>query len=298
MALGSNWDDLRIFLAIARDGQLSSASRHLGMDHSTAVRRLAALEEGLGLRLFERAGRRLRITKAGETLRATVERMEQSLFRGIDQAMEDQSSLSGCVRVGAPEGLGTCWLSGVLARLALRFEQVEIELVALPRNYSLASREVDIAVSLDLPKAGAALVRKLTDYTLHAYAHADCLARLGEPTLEDGRGHLWCSYIPGLLHTRQLDYSDGLHPRPQVRTTSILAQREMIETGQVIGILPYFMARGRGGLREVLSRDIRLTRSYWITIHEDMSERKVVRRVCDEIAASARRDADVFADAA
>ncbi len=211
--VGSNWDDLRIFLAIARDGQISSASRQLGVDHSTAVRRLAALEAGLGLRLFERAGRRLRITKAGETLRATAERMERSLFQGVGQAMEDQSGLSGCVRVGAPEGLGTCWLSRILAQMALRFDQIEIELVALPRNYSLASREVDIAVSLDLPKAGAALVRKLTDYTLHAYAHEDCIARFGEPAQRDGEGrHVWCSYIPRLLHTRQLDYSEGLHP--------------------------------------------------------------------------------------
>ncbi len=80
-----------------------------------------------------------------------------------------------------------------------------------------------------------------------------------------------------------------------MRTTSILAQREMIETGQVIGILPYFMARGREGLRQILTREIALTRSYWITIHEDMSERKAVRHVRDAIVEAARTEQDTFA---
>ena len=75
-----DWDDLRVFLAVARAGTVSEASRALEIDHSTVSRRLANLEARIGIRLFDRAGRRLRINAAGEQLMRTAERLESGLL--------------------------------------------------------------------------------------------------------------------------------------------------------------------------------------------------------------------------
>lgn len=289
-----NWDDLRVFLLVVRRGSILAAAGELGLDHSTVSRRIAGLEARLGARLFDRAGRRLRITPAGERLRASAQRVESIMLGEVAAIAGDEGGIAGCVRIGAPEGLGAGYLGQAMGLICDQHPDLELELVALPQNYSLASREVDIAITLDRPVSGNVSIRKLTDYHLRPYASRAFLAAHGEPAALGGLRS--CGYIGGLLHTAELAYRD-LPPvlAPAIlRSTSILAQRDIVENGYAVGILPCFLASGRAGLVALGGADLTIARAYWISVHDDLRGLARIRAVSGGIVQAVRADATRF----
>lgn len=293
-----DWDDLKIFLHVARSGQVNEAAKQLDLDHSTVSRRVAKLEESVGAKLFDRAGRRLRINASGQGVLSIASRIESLLLNELETVTDDNEAVSGIVRIGAPEGLGAAYLSSRLDALRSGHDDLEIELVALPQNYSLSSREVDIAVTLDRPQSGSIATRRLMDYGLGFFASEGYLDMHPEPmTLTELTGHRICGYIPSLLHTRELDYLDaaGLPLTARLRSTSIVAQRSIIETGQAIGILPFFMISAQMKLRRLFATSFALKRSYWMSIHDDLRRQARVRVAADALASIIHRDHAVFA---
>lgn len=292
-----DWDDLRVFLHVARHGRMGEAARALNIDHSTVSRRIARLEQDLGVLLFERAGRRTRITERGAELLLTAERVESLMLRNVAGLGETAGALTGRVRLGAPEGLGAGYLGRRLGAIAALHPGLEIELVALPRVYSLAAREVDLAITLERPAPGQVVTRKLTDYSLNLYAAPDYLAREGMPAgLDDLARHRFCGYIPELLFTGELDYLSfgGRSLTAAIRSTSVLAQADIIASGAAIGVLPAFLAVRHQGLQRLLPAEIGLTRSYWLSVHEDLRHLGRVRAVLEAVAEAVRSDRALF----
>ena len=287
-----DWDDLRIFLAIARAGTVSEAARQLELDHSTVSRRLANLEARLAIRLFDRAGRRLSINAAGEQLQRTAERLESGLLSDLAVLEAMQGSRVGTVRIGAPEGLGVGYLAGRLGELAEAYPEIALELVALPQTYSLAAREVDIAITLDRPEFGNIAVRKLTDYALQFFGTAAYFAAHGRPDhVSELSVHRLCGYIPQLLYTLVLDYLvfDGVRLVPAIRSTSVVAHVETVRSGAALGMLPLFLCAERPDLVPVLP-DGRITRSYWLSMHDDLRGVERIRLISKALVQMARRD--------
>jgi DNA-binding transcriptional LysR family regulator len=291
-----DWDDLRIFLSIARAGTVSEAARQLELDHSTVSRRLSNLETRLAIRLFDRAGRRLAINAAGEQLMRTAERLESGLLSDLAVLEAMQGSRVGTVRIGVPEGLGVGYLAGRLGGLAETYPEIALELVALPQNYSLAAREVDIAITLDRPEFGNIAVRKLTDYALQLFGTEAYFARHGRPTdTAELTGHSLCGYIPQLLYTPLLDYLvfEGRRINPAIKSTSVVAHLEMVRSGAAIGMLPVFMCAGLPDLLPFLD-EARIVRSYWLTVHDDLRGVERIRIITDALAQLARQDRALF----
>ena len=291
-----DWDDLRIFLVIARTGTVSEAARQLELDHSTVSRRLANLEARLAIRLFDRAGRRLNINTAGQQLKRTAERLESGLLSDLAVLEAMQGSRMGTVRIGVPEGLGVGYLAGRLGGLAETYPEIALELVALPQNYSLAAREVDIAITLDRPEFGNIAVRKLTDYALQFFGTDTYFSRHGRPTdVADLRAHRLCGYIPQLLYTPLLDYLvfDGVRLDPAIKSTSVVAHVEMVRSGSALGMLPVFMCAAQSELKPILERS-RIVRSYWLTVHDDLRGVERIRIISEALAQMARQERALF----
>jgi DNA-binding transcriptional LysR family regulator len=291
-----DWDDLRIFLAVARAGTVSEAARQLEVDHSTVSRRIANLETRLSIRLFDRAGRRLSINPAGEQLMRTAERLESTLLADIAALESMQGSRVGTIRIGVPEGLGVGYLAGRLGSLSETYPEIALELVALPQNYSLAAREVDIAITLDRPEIGNIAVRKLTDYALQFFGTEDYFTRHGAPAgTADLADHRLCGYIPQLLYTPLLDYLifDGKRIQPAIRSTSVVAHVEMVRSGAAIGMLPVFMSDRQSELRPILD-EARILRSYWLTVHEDLRGVERIRLISEALVQMTRQDRSLF----
>jgi DNA-binding transcriptional LysR family regulator len=203
-----DWDHLRIFLAVARDGQLLSAARKLGLNHATVARRLDALEADLGTALFVRRPAGSALTQAGEHLLPAAERVEAEVLVAFERLRAEEAEVAGTVRIGAPDGLGNRFLARELGALAARHPGLTIELVPLPRAFSLSRREADIAIVLDRPADGRLIVSKLLDYSLGVYAARAYLERAGTPrSKEELAGHVVVTRVEDFAYAAALDYA-------------------------------------------------------------------------------------------
>ncbi|WP_332685996.1 LysR family transcriptional regulator [Devosia sp.] len=290
-----NWDDVRIFLAVARSGQILGAARSLGLNHATVARRLTALEEALGSKLLTRKTNGSELSGEGERFLVHAERMESAML-AASESTGDDSLLDGTVRVGAPDGFGVAFLAPRLGELTERHGGLRIELVPVPRAFSLSRREADIAVTLERPREGRLVARKLTDYRLGLYAAQTYLDRHGTPqTLSDLAGHRLVGYVEDLLYTASLDYTAEFLKgwRSSLAVSSAMGQTEAVRAGAGIGILHAFMARRDTGLIPVLPAHT-LTRSYWTVVHEDLRNIRRVALVAEFLSEIVARDRAMF----
>lgn len=290
-----NWDDVRIFLAVARTGQILGAARGLGLNHATVSRRLTALEHALGSKLFVRKTNGSNLSGEGERFLVHAERLESAMLAASEHAGAD-SVIDGTVRVGAPDGFGVAFLAPRLGELTERHKGLRIELVPVPRAFSLSRREADIAVTLERPREGLLVARKLTDHRLGLYASRAYLERDGIPaSLDDLAGHRLVGYVEDLLYTESLDYTAEFLKgwRSSLAVSSAMGQTEAVRAGAGIGILHAFMANRDAALVSILPHRT-LLRSYWTVVHEDLRGIRRVALVAEFLAELVERDRALF----
>lgn len=282
-----NWDDIRLFLAIARQGQILGAARTLGINHATLARRLTTLEDSLGTRLFIRRTNGCDLTAEGEALLDRAEAMESAALAAQAGIGGTDAAISGTVRIGTPDGFGVAFLAPRLAALRARHPQLRIELVPVARGFSLSRREADIAITVARPTEGRLVARKLVDYRLGLYASADYIERHGAPeTAPDLRQHSLVGYVDDLIFTPSLDYVREIWKdwRSDIAISSALGQTEAVRGGAGIGILHDFLARPHRELKPVLPH-LGVMRNYWTVMHEDVRAIARVSVVAEFIAA-------------
>lgn len=276
-----DWDHLRIFLGVARHGQLLAAARRLGLNHATVARRLDGLESELGVLLFDRRPAGTVLTPAGERLLPVAERIESDVLGIAENLRADEEDVSGTVRIGAPDGLGNYFLASELGSFAQNHRSLEIELVPLPRTFSLSRREADLSIVLEQPNEGRLVTSRLTDYTLGVYASRDYLERNGTPQSEDDlTEHSAVIGVEDLAYSTALDYSTVLERKCRIkfRCASVMGQMEAIKSGHGLGVLHDFAAVPEAAALVRILPDIRFKRSYFILGHPDtMSVRRVAR---------------------
>lgn len=295
-----DWDNLRVFLAVARSGQFLRAGRQLRLDHATVARRINALESALSAKLFERGPAGCTLTASGSRLLESAERMESEMLQAQGVLTGSAMSFSGPVRIGAPDGIGTYYLLPRLARLLEEHPALQIELVPLPRTFSLAKREADLAITIDPPEDGRQHVVKLAENLLGLYASADYLRRHPAITeTADLAAHRVVTYVPELLFTPSLDYLGefGVPAGPRFECASVIGQLEAVRAGIGVGILHVFAAGQYDDLVRILPHKTVL-RTYWLTTHSDVRDLARVRLVHDFILNTARADRALFTPAA
>jgi DNA-binding transcriptional LysR family regulator len=285
-----NWDDLRYFLQVARAGRLTVAARALGVDHATVSRRVAALEDAMKAKLFDRSPKGYALTEAGQRLLPTAEAVENAALHAAQEVSGRQHALSGAVRIGMPEGAASHLVTDAAVALCEAHPQLELQIVALPRSFSLSQREADFAVVVTPPESGRLRIRKIADYTLRLYATESYLAGRTPRSVEELRGLRGVGYVQDLIFDKGLDYiaeiGAGLSPR--LTSTSLLVQLELALAGGGACILPDFMARRHPSLVPVLPEETRLVRAYWLVLHENTAEIARIRRAARAFADAMR----------
>lgn len=285
------WDRVRIFLAVARSGQILAAARNLGLNHATVGRQISALEEEIGTKLIERHVNGCTLTAAGEAMLAAAEKVESEFLQFESQLSGNVNAIRGTVRVGAPDGLGNYFLAPKLAELAARHADLLVQLVPLPRSFSLSRREADIVITLEKPDQGNLIVQKLTDYTLSLYVSDDY--RQNHPPIRkiaDLQKHLFITYVDDLLYTPALDYGRELAAAMPQRFEcgSVVGQMEAVKAGNGVAILHDYAAHREPGLKRILP-DMQFVRSYWLISHPDTYKAhrvaEVRRHIADCVAA-------------
>lgn len=281
-----NWDDYRYFLAVARAGRLSRAGQQLGVDHATVGRRIKALEQALAVNLFDRSPQGYRLTDAGQALVHIAETMETGAIHAQAEIGGKDQMVTGTVRVGAPEGVASYVLTDIAVELCRQHPQLELQIVALPRTFSLSKREADIAIAVSAPNSGRLKYRKIADYTLHLYGTADYLSRHPQvQTIEDLKRLRGIAYVPDLIYDKELDYIPLLGPdiNPHLTSTSVHVQLEATLRHGGVCIMHDFIARQYPQLQRVLPEEIGFTRAFYFIVHEDYAKLQRIRLVSDAI---------------
>jgi DNA-binding transcriptional LysR family regulator len=291
-----DWDALRIFLAVAESGSLSAASRRLRISQPTVSRRIAALEEEMATRLFDRAGRALRPTEAAAALLEPARRMALEADAAVRRLSGQDRELTGLVRLSTTEGLGARWLPSRLRSLRDELAGIDVELVIDNAAVNLSRGESDLA--LRLPKHGVvgqqALVgRKLGLLEFGLYAAPDYIARRGAPRhAAELAAHDIVAPPDSLRVAPHYDWLVTLAPdaRRAFRSNSLVAQIEGARAGLGVALIARIHAEGDAALSRVLPDLAPQPPEVWILYHADMRRNARVRAVADWLAALVRRE--------
>jgi DNA-binding transcriptional LysR family regulator len=289
------WDDLRVFLAVARQSRLQAAGRSLGLDPATVGRRVTALEEALGAKLVDRSPQGYALTEAGRSLLGHAQAIESQARAAAADVGGHADRLSGTIRIGAPDGVSNYLLIDACDALSRDNPELQVQVVALPRMFSLSKREADLAITVSPPTAGRLTVRKIADYRLRLYAHADLVATLGPVgSMADLRSLRGIGYISDMIFDKELDYYAllGRETEPSLTTNSLIVQLRWCRRGVGVCILPEFVARGYPELRVLLPDEIRLTRSFYLVRHQDDARVARINRMAEVVVDSMRAALD------
>ena len=288
----ADWDDLRIFLAVARAESLSGAGKLLKLDPATVGRRIARLEEAMAVRLFTRSAQGYTLTGEGQRLMAHAGRAEQAVAEAMEEVGSEGSGLTGQVRIGAPDGSANYLLPQIVARICADHPGLEVQIVAQPRVFNLSKREADMAIAVSPPASGHLTVQKLTDYKLHLAASQAYLDR--HPpirTLADLKQHRTIGYIQDLVFDKELDYqSEAGMEAVTLASNSVSVQFNWVRTGAGIAVVHDFAMSAAPGLVKVLPDQVSLTRSFYLIRHPDDRRVERLNRFAELLAQGVRRE--------
>jgi len=284
-----DWDDVRVFLAIARKGSMRAAGRVLGLSQPTVARRLAAFEASCGgPSLFNRLPEGLRLNAAGERLLPVAESVETAALTLERRRAAASPVLSGTVTVSA----GEC-AAGFLARClsgptttALP-SGIILELIDERQGKNLVRREADMALRHQPPESGDFYVFKAGTFGCSVYRRRGAEAA-GWVTYTGEQAH----YAPARWVQRQVEQTG----EPVVlRASSMLMHLEAIRAGTGRGVLPCYVGDGHP-LLERLTPPIReIDADYWVIVHRDLRRAACVRAAIDWMKAVFAEQRDVIA---
>lgn len=275
-----NWDDLRLFLAVARSGSISGGARRLALQHSTVSRRMRKFEQELGARLLDKTRTGLRLTAAGERLLAAAERMEHEAL-AVDGALAGgEAALCGTLRVTAINNMASGILMPLFADFSRRHPAVELHLVVSNDDARLAQREADVAIRLTDSPPGNLVGRRLCRVASTVYAAPRYMAALrragGEPA--------WLGVECCGFHRAWTRRACGGRTRGLYLDDTLLTQAALRE-GMGLAILPCFLGDADPALERYCEPERAWDLGLWLLLHPDLRRSARVLAFRDHMAA-------------
>ena len=277
----TDWQDLRHFATLAKEGSLSAAARRLKVDHATVARRVAGLEAALGLKLVDRRARAYALTAEGRRIAAIAARMESVAFELDRAASGAQTGLAGPVTVSAPPTLAATLIAPRLGELCAAHPGIRMKLIGEKRSASLSRREADVAVRLSRPVEKSLIARRVgrLDFALFASpaylgtrAPADFAFIAYDDTMDEAPQQKWLQTVAGT--------------RPIVlRASDLEVHRGAAKAGIGIAALPRLFGEDDPALRRLDLGGRSVSREIWLAVHRDLRQAPLVRASLDFLAA-------------
>lgn len=279
-----NWSGYQNFLAIARAGSISAAARMLGVAQPTLSRRLALLEDEIGVRLLVRTPSGLTLTPAGERVLATLETVGDRLGQMEAEILNADVSLQGSVRVTVTETLGIIWLAPLIVEFNEAYPNICVEMVIDNGLVNLLSREAHIAVRLLRPSQNDLITRQAGMLEIGLYAARVYAQRYGLPSQDDeARTHRAVGLLgstPTALMTAELFPQD----HHVFQSNSLLAVYHAIQTGLGIGPVVTLVGDRDYDLVPCMPDRYRLSKEIWLTAVPELRDTVRIRAVFDFLA--------------
>lgn len=241
-----DWDRLRIFHKVASAGSFTRASEVLNLSQSAISRQISALEAEVGVPLFHRHARGLKLTEQGEMLHNAAEDVTDRLHQVTSQLTDFRGAPEGPLRVTTTVGLGSAWLAIRLHEFLDLYPDIQIELLLDNEERDLGMREADCAIRLRQPQQADLIQRRLFTVHFHVYASTSYVERFGAPeTLDDLGDHrviVWGDGAPNYLADVNWLLTAGMPPgksrTPALKINSILAIKRAVRRGAGLALLP------------------------------------------------------------
>ena len=272
-----DWEDMRVFAALAKTGSLASAARVLGINHATVGRRVASLENALGVPLIDRLARSTALTADGAAIAEIATQMEESASEIVSRT-GPAGGLSGALTLGAPPVLAGTFVIPGLAPFRAAHPGIRLTVSVIPAIAALDRGGLDLAIRLTRPEQPAHLLRRLGSISFGLYAVAEMAALPEEEWTFIG-------YDGELDHmTQQRWLSDYAGYRPTLfRTTDMMGQLAAVRAGMGIALVPRFLADPLPDLVRVDPGAVPPRRSIWLTIYSQVQKAPAVRAVADHL---------------
>ncbi|SLN29165.1 HTH-type transcriptional regulator DmlR [Pseudoruegeria aquimaris] len=286
-SVGFDWNRARAFLVTAEEGSLSAAARALGMTQPTLGRQVSALEEELGVALFEREGTRLALTPAGREMVEHVRAMGEAAANVALTASGQSQSLEGNLCITASEFFSARILAELMVGFRARHPGIQIEIVAANDVRDLRRREADIAIRNTQPTQPDLIARKLGDSTGGFYAAKSLLDRRGRP--RDAAEMLalgmigFCDNAQMVAGLNRMGYpaQDGDFV---ALSNSHLVQWDMVRAGLGVGVFPCLQADAAPDVERVLPEADPMRFPVWLVAHREVKSNRRVRLAFDYLA--------------
>jgi DNA-binding transcriptional LysR family regulator len=306
--MNADWDDLRVFLTLTREGSLTAAAKKLDVSHPTIARRVKSLEEAIGARLFDRLPDRFVITPAGEELLADAQAMERAAESIHRRSANLGDTAHGVVRVSAGEAMSG-YLAGNLPRLRDNLNCIEFELTSSHLLANLSRREADLMIREMVPDLASIVTRKLGAAAYAIYGRAGAVPE--KMNTRQLREMTWIgfdddhAYMPGQAWIRALlADSSGANAtgsrRPMIRMNNWLVVQQALRAGAGISLLPCYLGDADRDLARIgferknaLVPDV--TAEQYLLVHNDLRNLPRVRAVMDAIIRLFQQDKALLA---
>ena len=282
-----DWNRARAFLVTAEEGSLSAAARALGMAQPTLGRQVTALEEQLGVVLFERVGKRLTLTQSGIDMLEHVKAMGSAAGRVSLTASGQSQSIEGNVCISASEIHAAYLLPSIIAKLRKTEPGITIEIVSSNSASDLQRREADIAIRSFRPTQPELISKKIKDVDAPFYAAKSYLKHIGKlETLDDLQNAHFITigninlFMKG-LNDSGLNLTKNNFP---IQSESHIVHWELVKKGLGIGIVPEDIGTSEKTVVRVLPDIKPISFPIWLTSHRELRTSKRIRLVFDFIA--------------
>ncbi len=284
-----NWDDLRVFLAVARSGSISSGAKLLHLQHSTVSRRMRKLEQDLGVRLFDKVPSGYALTTAGENLMQAASRMEREVL-AVDGALSGKDlKPSGPLRVTAIDNMATTVLMPMFTGFSRQYPEVTVHVMASNSDVSLAQREADVAIRLTNTPTDTLIGKRVTTVSSAIYGSPEYIEQLrkhgGEPQ--------WLGVECCGFHKSWTKQACGDQPHRFYVDDTLLTQAALRE-GIGVSILPCFMGDPDPALARYTEPQPEWDLGLWILLHPDLKRTARVLVFRDHMMEAIKAQSDLF----
>lgn len=271
-----DWDEFRLVRTIADRGGLTRAAEQLGINHSTAFRRLAALEARLAVSLFERGRAGYVPTPAGEAMILAAARMEEEVFRFSRDVAGRVPTPSGELRITTPASLLVDLMLPVLARFSKRYRAVRLDIVVSETALNLGRRDADVAIRASDAPPPTLFGRRLATIRWAVYGRA-------ESAPHDLSSCDWVTPGADVAGGRFVRFVEtrAATERIVLRINTVLGIREAIEAGIGVGPLPCWIGDAHPALVRLSDAEPELSSGLWLLTHPDLRHAPRVRAFMD-----------------
>ncbi|PWC31386.1 LysR family transcriptional regulator [Azospirillum sp. TSO35-2] len=285
-----DWDDLRYLLAVARHGSLSSAARALGVNHSTVLRRVTALEETMGVQLFDKLPGGYALTAAGDEMHRVALKVEEDLATANRRLSGRDTQIRGSLRVTTVDILTLHVLPRHIAAFRERHPDLRVDLTTAEASLSLTRREADVAIRSTNRPPENLIGRAVSGLSFAVYGAKAYLERQAVDR------QTWVGLDESFDHTSMGQWLKRTVPEAKIgyRVNSVAAAVEAVRAGVGLGLLPCGMVDQNPAFQRLGAPVAEVETTIWLLTHEDLRHMGRVRAFLDFMAEAFAQERDLL----